>query len=216
MIIVSDVCDTLYFSNTTMDYVFYVLKQEGRKGSLNLIYSISSKKSPLFYSLILISKIIKVDLIKVMTVKMLKGISKETLDRYAQSFVKEELSGRKIEKTFSLLNQFSGARWILLSSSLDPVVSAVAATLKSEYASSQLEYKQGICTGKLIFEMKGKKHEVLEDKFGTFSEELLVISDNISDRELILKADKRYAVVYKDKFKSFWKKMNATIIEVHE
>ncbi|MBX9852758.1 MAG: hypothetical protein K2X86_13525 [Cytophagaceae bacterium] len=213
MIIVSDVCDTLFYSNTTIDYCGFVLRKQGRVLPAIILKLSVSKKSPLFYFLAILSRLCNFDFAKFIAVYFLKGILKSDLDKYADNFVSQELRNRKIDKVFSLIAQYKNARLILLSSSLDPVVSAIAKSFSAEFASSQLGYIQGVCSGKIYFEMKGRKLEILKKNFQKLSSDIIVISDNASDWELMSYAKEKYAVVYNDKQKKFWHKLNANIIE---
>lgn len=213
-LIICDVCDTLYNSNTTLDFVrFVVEKDKGIKRLLLLL--INSQKSPLFYFLIIAGKLIHKDLFRWLLLKFLRGKPKTELDFLAQQFYSYFLASRSNRQVFQKLLSNDETIILLLSSSIDPVISAIANANQLKFYSSKLEWAQGKATGNLRMDMTGQKHEfakrfLSEGNFGR----LQVITDNRSDWELVKLADERFIIVKNESEKIFWKSLDPVFIEL--
>lgn len=209
-LVLCDVCDTLYRSNTTFDFIRYFV---GRKKSSLLIwfYLLTSRKSPLFFFLLFIGKVSRRDWIRMLALKFLKGASIEELDSLATSFYTDFLIGRSNVEVFKLLSQDA----ILVSSSIDPVVAAIAKANSLKFESSRLEWHRGIATGNLATDITGHKHEIVRRFFslGNFNR-LQVITDNRSDWELVKLANERFVIIEGESEKKFWRDLNPTFIKI--
>lgn len=212
-----DVCDTLYFSNTTFDFIKFVFEKENNKFKLFLVRIYTYKYSPLFISFFLIQKVSNIDYSKLACLNLMKGYSKNTLEQYANQFYKEHLVKNKIRKTHKLLEKaiFENQKICLVSASIEPVVKEIALQLNICYKSSELNYVNEIFTGKLSKELKGKKQEEVS-VLNSEGEDLIVVSDNFSDRILMEKATKCYAVIYKPEALEFWKDLNPNFIKLYK
>jgi len=209
--VVFDICDTLYFSNTTYDFIHFVLVQEKKKWRLFLYTLISSSVSPFFYLGLIINKSFKVDIHKFFVVKLLKGYSRIFLAKTATDFVNNFLNKKKIEPVFIYLDEYKkdkDTEVILLSASIFEVVKAIANKHNIQnFKSSTLSYKNDICTGKLFFDMTGKKQNYVTNI-------TTVISDNKSDKNLMLLAKERLAVVYNKSDIDYWKETTTNYIKL--
>jgi phosphoserine phosphatase len=214
---ISDVCDTLYFSNTTFDFLHFFAQKE-KKGQfwLNLI---SSKKSPINWLAYLFTKFFKNDYYRIWAIKLLKNTPKETIDNYAKEFVRLYLNDKKIIPCFELIEkaQENGAEVILASSSLTPIIAIIAAQFDCKYYGSNLLFdKNGHCLGKLEREITGKKISFFKNLNREIYNEIIVMTDNFSDYSLAEWADKKIIVVYNDVNKAFWQKLNPTFISINK
>ena len=211
-LIVCDVCDTLYASNTTFDFIRYFVAQQNKFQRLWFTL-ISARYSPLFYLLILAGKIFRADLVRTLAIKLLGGLSKETLTILAFEFHDSFLEKRKNEKVFSLLEKLKkDGEILLLSSSIDPVINAIASRNGFQYKSSSLEYEKGLSSGKLQDDLTGVKHTFLVDLVKDHRQ-LAVVTDNRSDYELVKMADERYVVLVSPKQEKFWEKLKPNFIK---
>lgn len=212
MIYVFDICDTLYFSNTTFDFIDFYLKRSGKRFKSLLLAWIRYKYSPLFIGLYLLSKISGKDIPKYFALKLLKGSSPEELENAAKVFYQEYLTDHQIANTHQILQeaQRQNSQVILLSSTLDPVARIIAKNLGVEVRSSELELKNGLVTGKLASDITGKKHHLLKVDSG--SSGYTVVTDNFSDHELVKGAAKRYVVIHDKKAESHWEPLNPAFI----
>ncbi len=190
MKIVFDVCGTLYNSNTTFDFVDFVLNKIGRKNLL--------KKFPIRFLLLIIYKLFGLDLYRRLYVRQLRGISISQLNILADSFVLIYLSGKKIEKVHALLDEVRKENTVVLcSASIDIVIAAIAKELRiSHFFSSSLGLEDGICTGVIASDILGRKSMVISD----FD---WVVTDNKDDLDIIAMTKYR-TIISKKKNASFW------------
>jgi phosphoserine phosphatase len=220
-VFVFDVCDTLFYSNTTFDFLRFVLAQQGSGGKQKVLKLLSAKWSPLFVGLVAWQKVAGGDPVKAGALRLLAGISREQLYALGRRFVAEFLPARRIARTHELLASLAQTqtRVVLLSASLDPVIAALAAALGSiDFVSSQLEYDaQGICTGRLHQELTGQKQAALQTLLTNKGEplRLAVATDNFTDHGLVSQASIRYVVVHNAAAKQFWQGLNPEFIEAY-
>ena len=220
-VFVFDVCDTLFYSNTTFDFLRFVLEQQGSRGKQAVLKALTFRWSPLFVGLVVWQKAMGGDPVKAAALRLLAGTPQEELYELGRRFVAEFLPSRRIAQTHELLTSLGRARTrvLLLSASLDPIITALAAELgKMEFVSSQLEYDvQGRCTGRLQRELTGQKQDALRQLLGAPAEtvRLAVATDNFTDRELVTQAAVRYVVVHNAAAKHFWQELNPHFIEAY-
>lgn len=220
-VFVFDVCDTLFYSNTTFDFLHFVLQQQGSAGKQTVLKALTTRWSPLFVGLAVWQKVSGGDPIKAVALRLLAGTPKAELYALGQRFVAEFLPGRRIARSHELLAGLAATstRVLLLSASLDPVIAALAAALGPvEFVSSQLEYDaQGRATGRLQRELTGQKQYALRELLATQTEpvRLAVATDNFTDLELVTQAQVRYVVVHNAAAKQFWQKLDPQFIEAY-
>jgi len=220
-VFVFDVCDTLFYSNTTFDFLRFVLAQRGSTGKQTVLKLVSKKWSPAFIGLVAMQKVLGGDPVKAVALRLLAGLSRAELYELGRRFVAEFLPSRRIARTHELLASLAptATRVVLLSASLDPVIAALAEALGGvEFVSSQLEYDaQGICTGRLVHELTGKKPDALRDLLVSQNEplRLAVATDNFTDHGLVSQAAVRYVVVHNAAAKQFWQELNPQFIEAY-
>lgn len=216
-ILVFDVCDTLFYSNTTFDFIAYVLKSTSRTKYLAL-KALISRTSPVAWPLMVLAKLSKVDWQKKLALQLLKGITKEELYAYGRSFCQEYLNTCKIQQTHALLSQThaEGTLLLLLSASLDPVIAAVADSVGATFKSTELQYdKNGVFTGEIKKEMTGQKLNELKNILKDSDYHLTVATDNFTDRHLVEAAHKRYVVIYNEKARAYWQDLSPEFIQLY-
>jgi HAD superfamily phosphoserine phosphatase-like hydrolase len=208
-----DVCDTLYRSNTTFDFIRFVVAKRGRVSRM-LLWAISSTQSPLFYLLILLNKINARDWPRQLALKSLRGMSSEELEKEATQFYQQYLVQRANQEVFQYIKK-PGVTAILLSSSINPVIKAIAQANGLSYFCSELELNDGKATGQLQSDMTGRKHDMARKLMAERSiPSVGVITDNYSDWELVKLADERLVVVASEAQKNFWKPLSPHFILV--
>ncbi|MFD1466672.1 haloacid dehalogenase-like hydrolase [Hymenobacter caeli] len=216
-VFVFDVCDTLFYSNTTFDYLNYVLEQKQLGGRRRWLQLLTKRWSPAYLGLAVWQKLAGGDAIKAAALRLLVGIPKEELYALGRSFLKDFLGTRKIARTHELLASSVGSRTrvVLISASLDPIIAALAVALEVEFVSSELDYDgRGRCTGRLRREMSGQKHHALRELAGA-DLRLAVATDNFTDRALVAGAAYRYVVVHRPADKPFWQDLGPQFIEAY-
>ncbi len=215
---VCDVCDTLYRSNTTFDFVRFALERgpHGRRRTLER--AVNARHSPLFYAGAVFFRLGGPDVARFATVALLRGFSQEELASLAESFVDDFLASRRIEETHRLVEEARdlGERVVLVSASLEPVVAAIAARLRVEHRASELEVdpRTGRLTGRISRDWTGRKQAVLGELGWTRDDELTVMTDNFSDAALMELADRRLAVVHSARAEDFWQRFRPQLLRV--
>jgi phosphoserine phosphatase len=204
--IIFDVCNTLYKSNTTFDYIKYVLKKENQIFKLYYFYLLNNKYSPIFTFLFIINKIAKKDFNKSISLKLLKGFTKIKLEKYAEKFYTEYLVTTEINETKKILSDaiIEHNKVILLSSSIEPVVKTIANNLNVSYFSTTLNFNNNVFTGEIKHDLTGKKHNCLP--LNIISEST-VVTDNFTDYKILQLAAKKIIVVNSKADMGKWKSL---------
>lgn len=213
--IISDVCNTLYDSNTTFDYIKFVLEKENQLKKLKKVNSFDGKYHPRNIFSYVLNKLVGIDYAKSLAVKQLKGLSKEELDAYAVQFFNEVLSKKQINIVFKKIKSLNEEHIVLASASLEPIIQEISNRLNAKsYACSTLEYDNGISTGKIKQEAKGKKLDLLKEKM-VLSNDYTFISDNFSDKNIMKTSSNPIAVVYNEKSNHFWEEIGCELIKMY-
>lgn len=209
-----DVCHTLYNSNTTMDFIdfFHYIN----KTKVWCLPSFFFKRKIIKMVNALFFKVTKRDLIRFFAVSKLKGYSKRELYKSAQMFIS---SLPKIPEVHKILEDAKkkGQKIMLASASLDFIVQAIANELSVEVlCASKMEWKNNICQGRIKEDMLGRKNLFIPMSILNNS---IVVTDNLTDCNLIKHANHSY-VVAKPRRLKLWKKKicnmeKVTIIEFH-
>lgn len=212
ILVACDVCDTLFASNTTFDFIRFVLKHENRFRYL-ILQSTSNKYSPLFYLLIAINKLRRVDMIRSFAISLLKDQNEAHLLDLSNQFFDQYLVARKNEQVFSLLER-QEAKIVLLSSSISPVIKVIASRYGFDFVCSELDFTNSVATGKLKTDLTGKKHLALRNLVLDKNINVVAITDNQSDFEMVKMANQRYVLIKKEIEKSFWKELSPQFLKV--
>lgn len=215
-IAVFDLCDTLYYSNTTHDFIDYFLTNKGTRIKKASAQAITGRFSPLKYIGILISVLTGNDLPRRLKLLLLRGYSELELDEMAEGFVRDYLEFRTVIETRSVMEEAfrDRMRVIIVSASIEPVVRAVARRLSiSDYLCSTLAFKNGIFSGRLSNDITGRKLTELKNVEPNSQIEL-VVSDNTSDLDLLGAARRGLAVVHSKRKREFWKNHRIETIEI--
>lgn len=192
-IAVFDVCDTLYKSNTTYDFIEYYLQS---KSLYHLLLFRICRSRPLIPLWVLLGYIYKMDMFRTLAVRLLRGAKEQHIHNKASCFVREVLSKRQNKTALSLMEALynEGYTIVLLSASLLLVVEEVASVLNiREYFACSLESRGGLLTGRYLHDIRGKKDCVIAKRFPNYSE-LVVVTDNREDINMILQASHAWIV----------------------
>lgn len=203
-----DICDTLYYSNTTFDFISFLLKREN-PSSLEKFNRIRNRKTAIFIVRFSVLKLFKFDLFRKKAVTFLKGYSKEKLSDLGHAFYNEYLVNKEISQTINVLKA-NRSKTILVSSSIDIIVNEIAKNLNvKKVLSSELEFENETCSGRLKFDMTGKKSKYFKNH------DYIVYSDNYSDYFFVKNATIKNVIVHNSKAKLFWKKLSPNFIELY-
>ena len=185
-----DICWTLFYSNTTFDFIDYVVKERQPADMAKYIRLKGWHKTRLGHLLNMAAfKITGHDLYREYAISMLRGMGREEIEQLAGSFV-ATLQNRRIPQVWSLIDM-TGHN-ILLSSTIEPVAKAVSALIHSSYLATELEYHNDICTGRILRDRLITKTGTLQDIERPFH----VITDNLTDIDLIGQAEHSFIVTY--------------------
>ena len=204
-----DVCDTLFNSNTTFDFLSYYFKQYGYLSKFFKLKLITAKYSPVHLLLKVLSKIYNRDYYKITGVYLLKNHSCKEVEIGASKFIKEILLDKRIESTFKLLEENLESS-ILLSSSIEPVIKMIAKKLQiKKYFATTIGTSNGSYTGHIIQEIRGIKEIMVKEELNS---KCTVITDNKSDYNLLSYASKRIIVISNSHEKDYWNLLNPQFI----
>ena len=197
-IIIFDVCNTLYDSNTTFEFIAFVLAK--RSGSQQFFFRLmTSRLSPLFYYYLLLGKFKRKDIIRDKAVHLLRGLSKGELDHLAEEFYHTYLSNKSIDKVMKLFYKAKeNSNVWLFSNSIEPVIRVIADHLQVNYEASSLAYEgqPELFSGRILKDLKGIKQIVFKQNFGEAPLKMMC-SDNKSDYPILKMAQHPYVVINK-------------------
>lgn len=182
-----DLCGTLYDENTTYGLLKYV-----RPIYYSIFFSFISR---VFFGVLL--RLTGCDLLRSVAIYGFKGISKVKVYEFAESYYLDVLRFKQKDAVHKILRSQDG-RVAIASASIDPVVNVVANNIGiAEYYSSELEYADGICTGRLKADLSGKKARLFNSPIE------LVVTDNSSDLELVKNSLRAYLILG-EASREFW------------
>lgn len=203
-----DVCGTLFKVNTTFSFIKYFHMK--RKNYFRLFLVI------LFLSIVgkILNKYFKIS-IRSILIYTLKNESLEKLEEIANIFVTDILDNEKIDQIFNIFNEnihLKNKNVILISASIDPVINALGRRYKVKTISSQIEYDNGVSTGKLLIDIRGNKNLLMKN-FTT--QESVFYTDNIDDLNCSNIVNKIFFIVKnKKKIRSIKLSNNTEIVYV--
>ena len=117
-----------------------------------------------------------------------------------------------------MLNSYKGKGYtiVLMSGSYEFIIEEVLSYVKADYFfASQLKMEQERYIGLYEKDILLSKLEILKDKFPNISE-LIVVSDNKTDLDLMVESNQAFAICNKKKHCSFWKKNQDKKIKILE
>ncbi|MEM7364090.1 MAG: HAD-IB family phosphatase [Pseudomonadota bacterium] len=165
-----DVCDTLFRSNTTFDFMAWHDRDDPT--TTQLLRSRHHIWHRLHY------RLTGEDRIRTRVIARLADADAAILQEQGRQFVQ---TIEKINETWKLIRTYQndGYRVVLLSSSLDCVVRAVAEQLDADWHASELGFRDGRCTGVLVRDLLHDKHSVITDHYAT--DNTVMLTDNRTD-----------------------------------
>lgn len=194
LIVLVDICGTLYHSNTTFDFLDFFLEKKS--------YHVFRWFSKLFawklinkFTLVLIGK----DITRAIAVRFLKGYSKEELSAAMELFYIQRLSKLENKKSLQVIEELKkeGKNVILVSATLDFIATRVAQAVNvSVYYSTTLNYKNDRCSGTINQDLLRRKLTILNMN-GLNPPYSATITDDYSDLLLLLNSDLAIVVTKK-------------------
>ncbi|WP_086981666.1 haloacid dehalogenase-like hydrolase [Vibrio aphrogenes] len=194
-----DICGTLYKENTTFSFLDYFYKNRLTNVRKLIFIKVINKISMVLFGF---------DLIKYFSLKSLKGVPKDELYKKAKVFVRENLNKNIAIFDFIESKLSHGYELKLVSATIDPIAEAISIELGIPYISSQLEYKNDICSGKLMKDILLSKREIVMNEINDY-DVLEIITDNKTDISLCHLCTNFYSVSYSRESTIFWYKNGA-------
>ena len=207
--ILIDICGTLFYSNTTFDFLDFYITEKSYKRFRKLM------KTPIWrYTNSLIYRLFHIDLSRKIALSYLKGIPHAELLNMADAFYDNYLSPRRIHETWNLIEAKRPTNeLILVSGTIDPIAETVAKKMGIQhYISSSLKYNKDICEGKLEYDALRKKSEYLTT-LNIQKPYTLVITDNPADVSLIESAQEATIILYNNLKR--WQKLTNKQNHIH-
>lgn len=203
-IVVFDICGTLFKSNTTFDFLDYVLVSNKKYQLYKKIFGLFIWK---FFNKLL-RQICDLDLTRIIAISFLKNYDREDLRKKANCFYDKCLVLKSNINVINILNAYRQnlpCRIIILSATIDIVAEVIAKKLKcTEFYSTQLKYSNGICSGVIQNDLLGKKKNKL--KVLNIEQIDAFYTDDISDTPVLEVAHKK-VIITSHKQKNKWMKI---------
>lgn len=205
-IAIFDICNTIFASNTTFDFLEFYLKDD--KGYRRFVRMI--KWTPVKFANAVCFMAFHRDLMRTFAIRFLKGKSKSELKSAATEFYGTYLKSRVHKPVLDLLEKYKarGMTIYLASATLDFLAEMIGEKLDvTGVFSSQLSYRGDVCMGVMHNDWLGCKERNLKAA-GIPIEIASVVTDNLSDKKLINCA-KEAIVVTKPNRKWQWNGVNS-------
>ncbi|MHC3994926.1 HAD family hydrolase [Thiomicrolovo sp. ZZH C-3] len=203
-IAIFDVCDTLYSVNTSFEFLDSYFSGN-RRYRLFRKFSRSFPGKLINYPLY---RWMKYDLVRVAATRFLAGEDMREIETSSREFIFNRLVDKINPQTEALLHELreAGYRIVLMSGSYGFIVAHVADYFSADsFFASELESVEGRLTGGFRSDQLFTKKMRLESVYPQI-DELIVVSDNKTDYDLLSAADKAYVVCNKKKDREFWEK----------
>lgn len=206
-ICIFDIDGTIFASNSTFDFLHFSFGKTARYRRTNVLFG------NIFSKILnrILFKVFSFDLKRKMYIRILKGKSRTELEEFADIFCSEFLNFRKNNDVIGLISQLKDENICFVSATLDFLSKRIILFLKNLLSlenvtvlSTELLYKNGICTGKIKKDLLNKKlfalNELRVEKPFDF-----VVSDDLFDIPLMENSRESYVVLTK-KNKMKWEK----------
>lgn len=203
---VFDLCDTLVAENTTFGFLRSYAKTTGATRLQSALRRWTSRRSPYFYLGALANRLAGLDLPRRRAIAALAGERRSALRQHAEIYAESVLNhhGNKIILDQLRAMSEDGAEVVIVSSSIDLVVAAIAARIGTSYLASKLEFAGECCTGRLTRDLTGKKLAALREAGMLGGRKVHVFTDNRTDRSLVQAADQATIVIPKGSKAADW------------
>lgn len=202
---VFDICGTIFKSNTTFDFLTFLLVPKSKS------YSCFDKlRKTIFWKVInkLLRTYFHLDITRIIALRFLRGYNREQLlseaDTFYDAYLIKHLNMDVLDEIRGIQANHS-SDLLIASATIDVVAEVIANRLQiKEWRSSELCYKDGICQGKLSKDLLGKKKELVGDVLSRPVDSMF--TDDFTDIALLKCAKQKNIIVYPKTFKK-WKKI---------
>ena len=174
-----DICWTTYFSNTTFDFVDYVVKRK----SYHLAHSVRKTR---------FGQVCSALLFHLLRRDLMRGMSEEEIMQQARLFIDRLDANQRNTNAWDIILQYSDIR--LISTTISPIAYALADKYHWQVMSTnELIFSRHIATGKTAaFNPSDKLTSLQLSSLPAFD----ILTDNTSDLDLILRSHHAYIITY--------------------
>jgi HAD superfamily phosphoserine phosphatase-like hydrolase len=208
-----DVCGTLYDADTTLDFLRWYFRKTRSPHFLLFKFGRSLPGKLVLY---LLGKLGWHGILKWYGTRALRGVSRQAIEQASAEFVNTVLAKKQNQTIVDLLRQYQqqGYHILLLSGSYSFIVAEVARYFDAHtFRASELAMIDGTLSGAYADDIIHKKKEVFQSLYDDFSE-LVVVTDNRGDLELMKIASYAYAVYKKPRSSTFWVAQNLAHVQL--
>lgn len=213
---VVDVCGTLVHDDTTVGLLrYHFAHSQARPWRGHVLRLLTAHMSPARWAFLVLEKTTGKHWLKHVLVRLLAGDMASELDASGVAYAQELLSHRRVASVWDRLAQTSPPDQIILASaSLESVVKALSHSMGTRYVASVLELRAGVLTGRYLEDLTGRKEEAIKRKFGAdvMNQPFAAISDNLSDRSLLIKAYRPCVVLHRESDRARWRNLRADYV----
>lgn len=194
-----DFCETLVNFQTADAFVDFVRAETNKKSMICLEgIQLVLKRLKLIRIIDLLTKK-TMSINKRIKLYQLRGFSKEELDRYAQKYYLQVIKPNFINETISLLIELRDNGWkiVLVSGGYDIYLKEFAEEFGvSQVLSTKIEFKSGVCTGKMLGKdcLRYNKVEIMNKNFDSHSIISKSFSDSITDVPFLKWTNESYVI----------------------
>ncbi|UUR08416.1 HAD family hydrolase [Sphingomonas glaciei] len=193
VIAIFDLCDTLYAENTTVGFLRFAAQQEPAIAQALKRWL----DNPLFFLIGAVAQRLGRDLARERLVASLKGLPRDRIEQLASGYAETLADRRSNPSVLQRLEEHRGRgdRVAIVSSSLAPVVEAIAGRLGVEGRGSTLGFTAAEqCTGRITDDLTGAKPRIAA-QLRASGERMIVYSDNRTDEALLRSADEGFVIL---------------------
>lgn len=202
-IVMFDVCGTLFYSNTTFDFIKYYHKKQSNFFRFIYVSLLTGLLGKILHRYFKVS-------IRQLIISTLNKEIVANVEAVAESFVASYLKYKVIPSVFNkFVSLKENSDVYLISASIDPVVKKIADFYNVKYICSTLARNGDNYIGKIEKDLKG-------NKCGYMSKEVIFYSDNLDDLSCSFLVDKYYFIRHKmsDRYKKMKFCKNIEVLNV--
>lgn len=199
----SDICGTLYRTNTSYSFLSFYFKRNDKIKSIYFSLLLSLPAMVLWKAL---GTAMDMNWLRNHILALLKGANLGFVEAEARKFVAEILP--PLENRSACETARLGSPLILVSATLSPLAKAIADHFDAEaYFATRMETKNGILTGKIASDARGRKLELLSlSSYRLQLADSTFMTDNHEDLPLVKKVKKAIIIAPSRKHQQFWLK----------
>lgn len=203
---VFDICGTIFKSNTTFDFLTFLLVPKNKSYSCfdklrkTFVWKVFNKISRTYFH---------VDVTRAIALRFLRGYSRQDLLTNATAFYDSYLMKHPNSSVLDKIREIQAddsCDLLIASATIDVVAEVIANRLhiKKWYSSELCYNKEGICQGKLSKDLLGKKKELVQEVKNRpiYS----IFTDDFTDMPLLVEAKQKNIIICPKTYKK-WKKV---------